>query len=284
MTGRGIGTRVPAVFRVGRPLGRGLAAAGWAAAAAGFALLLGLPVLAILVRSMAGGSLRAALGSPVVLQALTLTAWTSLAATGLAVLLGTPAAYLLARRKFPGQALLDSLIELPLILPPSVAGLGLLMAFGRRGLLGEPLAALGVNLSFTTAAVILAQFFVAAPLYVRAARAGFQAVDPGLETVAHTLGASPWRTFRRVTVPLALPGLLGGLVMCWARALGEFGATILFAGSFPGRTQTMALAVYAALEHDVDAALALAAVLLLVSLLVLVLLRWGTGSRGDAGA
>ncbi|MFO7245641.1 MAG: ABC transporter permease [Bacillota bacterium] len=275
---------MPAVFRVGRPLGRGLAAAGWAAAAAGFALLLGLPVLAILVRSMAGGSLRAALGSPVVLQALTLTAWTSLAATGLAVLLGTPAAYLLARRKFPGQALLDSLIELPLILPPSVAGLGLLMAFGRRGLLGEPLAALGVNLSFTTAAVILAQFFVAAPLYVRAARAGFQAVDPELETVAHTLGASPWRTFRRVTVPLALPGLLGGLVMCWARALGEFGATILFAGSFPGRTQTMALAVYAALEHDVDAALALAAVLLLVSLLVLVLLRWGTGSRGDAGA
>src|SRR5690606_5409554 len=232
----------------------------------------------------AGGSLRAALGSPVVLQALTLTAWTSLAATGLAVLLGTPAAYLLARRKFPGQALLDSLIELPLILPPSVAGLGLLMAFGRRGLLGEPLAALGVNLSFTTAAVILAQLFVAGSLSVRAARAGFQAVDPELETVAHTLGASPWRTFRRVTVPLALPGLLGGLVMCWARALGEFGATILFAGSFPGRTQTMALAIYATLEHDLDAAAALATVLVVLSLAVLVVLRLAVRRWGDAGA
>jgi len=261
-----------------------LSRAGGAAAALFFVLLLGLPVLAILLRSLAGGALPAALGSPVVLQALRLTAGTSLAATGLAALLGTPVAYLLARRAFPGRALLDHLIELPIVLPPAVAGLGLLMAFGRRGLLGAPLAAFGISLSFTTAAVVLAQFFVAAPLFVRAARAGFQAVDRELETVAHTLGASPWRAFWRVTVPIALPSLLSGLVMCWARALGEFGATILFAGSFPGRTQTMALAIYATLEHDLDAAAALATVLVVLSLAVLVVLRLAVRRWGDAGA
>ncbi|HEX6989628.1 MAG TPA: ABC transporter permease [Bacillota bacterium] len=267
-----------------RYLGPALARAAWAGAAFTFVLLLGLPVLAILLRSLASGEFLAALGSPVVVQALRLTAATSLAATGLAALLGTPVAYLLARCPFRGRTLLENVIELPIILPPSVAGLGLLMAFGRRGLVGEPLASMGLTVSFTTAAVILAQFFVAAPLFVRAARAGFAAVDRELETVAHTLGVSSGRTFWRVTVPIAFPSLLSGLVMCWARAIGEFGATILFAGSFPGRTQTMSLAIYAALEHDLEAALAIAAVLVILSFGVLLLLRLAVVRWGEWGA
>ena len=241
-------------------------------AAAGFALFIGLPVVAILARALPGGLL-AALGRPLVLDALRLTALTTLSTLGLAIVLGTPTAYLLARRDFPGRSLLDSLIELPMVLPPAVAGVGLLMAFGRRGLLGPSLEALGLTLSFSTAAVVLAQLFVAGPFYVRAARAGFLAVDRELETVARTLGVSDWATFCRVTVPLAFPGLLGGAVTCWARALGEFGATIMFAGSFPGRTQTMPLAIYAALESDLEAALVLAAIMVVISFAVLVVLR-----------
>jgi molybdate transport system permease protein len=218
----------------------------------------------------------------VVLEALRLSALTTLCSLALALLLGTPAAWLLARRSFRGQALLDSLISLPMVLPPAVAGVGLLMAFGRRGIFGPPLEAVGVTLGFTTAAVVLAQLFVAGPFYVRAARAGFLAVDRELEIVAHTLGVSRWATFWRVTVPVALPSLLGGAVMCWARALGEFGATIMFAGSFQGRTQTMPLAIYAALETDLDAALMLSAILVVLSFLVLMLLRLGVRQLGDA--
>jgi molybdate transport system permease protein len=238
-----------------------------------FTLIIGLPIVAIFARVLPTGALLSGISRPIVLEALRLSALTTLCTLALAIALGTPTAYLLARRRFRGQAIVESMIELPMVLPPAVAGIGLLMAFGRRGLVGEPLSALGITIGFTTAAVVLAEFFVAAPFYVRAARSAFDAVDRELETVSHTLGVSDWATFWRVTVPVAFPSLLGGAVMCWARALGEFGATIMFAGSFLGRTQTMPLAIYAALESDLDAALVLSAILTLVSFVVLILLR-----------
>jgi molybdate transport system permease protein len=165
------------------------------------------------------------------------------------------------------------------VLPPPVAGVALLMTLGRRGLLGPTLAALDVEIGFTTTAVVLAQLFIAAPFYVKAAKHGFEAVDPALEQVAAISGASALQIFRYVTVPLALPSLLGGVVMAWARALGEFGATVMFAGSFEGRTQTMPLAIYAALEGDLDAALVLSATLVVVSFAVLLALRFVVGRR-----
>lgn len=255
--------------RLGPRWGRALAVI----AAALFVAFVALPVVAIFARVLSSASLGSTLARPIVFEALRLSAVTTLSALAFALLIGTPLAYLLARRRFPGQELVDSLIELPMVLPPAVAGIGLLMAFGRRGLVGEPLGALGIGVAFTTVAVILAEAFVSAPFYVRAARSAFLEVDRELEIVSRTLGVSDWATFWRVTVPVAFPSLLGGAVMCWARALGEFGATIMFAGSFPGRTQTMPLAIYAALESDLDAALVLSAILTVVSFAVLVLLR-----------
>jgi molybdate transport system permease protein len=252
------------------------------AAAAGVAALLALPLVALVWRTVETGALPPALGSPAVVAALQLSLATSLASLALALALGTPLAYALARVRFPGRALVDALIEVPVVLPPAVAGIALLMAFGRRGLVGAPLAALGVSVAFTPVAVVLAQCFVAMPLYVRAARAGFAGVDRELERTAHTLGESPLATFRRVTVPLAFPSLLAGAVLCWARALGEFGATIMFAGSLRGRTQTMPLAIYAALETDLGAALALGTILVAVSLLVLALVRLLTHRQAAA--
>jgi molybdate transport system permease protein len=255
-----------------------------ATGAAIFALFIGLPVLAIFLRILPQEQVWQIARRPVVLQSLRLSFETTAVTLLFSIALGTPLAYLLARKSFPGQAFLDSLIELPMVLPPAVAGIGLLMAFGRRGLFGPLLASLGISIGFTTAAVVVAQLFVAAPFYVRAARSGFQGVDRELEHVSHTLGVSHWATFWRVTVPVAFPSLLGGAVMCWARALGEFGATIMFAGSFEGRTQTMPLAIYAALEADLDAALVLSAILVVVSFAVLVALRVLVGNRltGDA--
>lgn len=255
---------------------------GAAAAAAAFALLIALPVVAILDRAAGSGIVADVARRPAVLQALRITALTSGLSLAITGLLGTPFAYLLARRSFPGRALLDSLVELPMVLPPTVAGIGLLMAFGRRGLLGPWLERLGIQLPFTLAAVVLAQVFVAGPFYVRAARSGFQAVDPELELVARTLGVPDRQVFWRVTVPLALPSLLAGLTMAWARALGEFGATIMFAGSLPGRTQTMTVAIYTELERDLDAALAMAALLVGVSFAVLVVLRAVLARGGGA--
>jgi molybdate transport system permease protein len=188
---------------------------------------------------------------------------------------------LLARRDFRGRGVVDTLIDLPMVLPPAVAGIALLVTFGRRGLLGPYLEAAGLSLAFTTAAVVLAQVFVAAPFYIKAATAGFGGVERELEQAAEIDGASPWRVFRYITVPLAWPVLLGGAVMTWARALGEFGATIIFAGNFPGRTQTMPLAIYIGLELDLGVALTLSALLLAVSFGVLFvvkgLLRQRTG-------
>lgn len=245
-----------------------------------FLTVIGLPIVAIFVRVAATGAFGDVLGRPIVVEALRLSLLTATLTLLLTLVLGTPVAYLLARRRFRGHAVLETLIELPMVLPPAVAGIGLLMAFGRRGLLGEPLAGLGVVVGFTTAAAILAEFFVAAPFYVRAARSAFGAVDQELEIVGRTLGVSDWGVFWRVTVPVAFPSLLGGAVMCWARALGEFGATVMFAGSFPGRTQTMPLAIYAALESDLDAALALSAILVIISFGILLILRWAVGRQG----
>ncbi len=251
-------------------------------AAGAFTAFILLPLVAIFARVLPTSALGSTLGRPLVLEALRLSAFTSLFALGLALVIGTPFAYLLARRQFPGKGFIDSIVELPMVLPPAVAGIGLLMAFGRRGLVGAPLDALGLGIAFTTIAVVLAEAFVSAPFYVRAARSAFLDVDQELEIVSRTLGVSDWATFWRVTVPVAFPSLLGGAVMCWARALGEFGATIMFAGSFPGRTQTMPLAIYAALDSDLDAALVLSALLTVVSFVVLIVLRASVRRLGGA--
>jgi molybdate transport system permease protein len=235
-------------------------------------VLLAVPVLMLLWRGLTSEPLRF-LADPTVQAALRLSAWTSSAATLIALILGMPLAYLLARNRFAGRTLLEVLVDLPIVLPPSVAGIALLVAFGRRGLLGGALAPLGVSLPFTSAAVVLAQVFVAAPLFIRAARLGFNAVDAQLEEAAYTEGASQWQLFRHVMFPLTGRALFAGLVLCWARALGEFGATILFAGNLPGRTQTMPLAIFIGFQQDLGIALALASILLIVSGLVLGVLR-----------
>lgn len=242
-----------------------------------FALFFLLPFAGLVWRAVDDPRAREALGDPAVGTALRLSLLTTVCSVALSVLFGTPVAYLLARRRLPGGAALDAFLDLPIVLPPTVAGVALLTAFGRRGLLGEPVEAwTGLALPFTTLAVVVAQTFVAAPLYVRAARAGFEGVDPALEAVARTLGATRAQVFRQVTVPLARGPLLAGLVLCWARALGELGATLIFAGSLPGRTQTLPLAVIAAFEGGplgLSGAVALSLVLLVVALVLLVSLR-----------
>jgi molybdate transport system permease protein len=246
---------------------------GLLAATVPLVLFLVVPLAVLLWRTATLGRLAEYLASPVVAAALRLSLLTTAATVLLAIALGTPIAYLLARYRFPGRALVDTLLDLPMVLPPAVAGVALLMTLGRRGLLGPPLAALDVEIGFTTTAVVLAQLFIAAPFYVKAAKHGFEAVDPALEQVAAISGASALQTFRYVTVPLALPSLLGGVVMAWARALGEFGATIMFAGNFLGITQTMPLAIYAAMERDLGAALVLSSLLVVVSFLVLLAVK-----------
>jgi molybdate transport system permease protein len=236
-------------------------------------LFLVLPLAGLLLRAATVAGLLDVLGRPIVFEALRLSLATTLGVLVLALALGTPLALLLARRRFRGIGVLDSLVDLPIVLPPAVAGLALLLTFGRRGLLGTPLSAIGIELPFTTAAVVLASLFVAAPFYVRAARSGFLAVPPELEEAARVEGASEWQVFRFVTLPVSAPALFGGAILCWARALGEFGATIMFAGQFMGRTQTMPLAIYAALESDLDAAIGLSVLLLAISFGLLVLFR-----------
>lgn len=243
---------------------------------------LALPLLSLLLR-VPVQNLWAHLSLPIVQEALKLSLFTSIASTVAVVVLGLPVAYVLATRDFAGKRLVQVLVELPIVLPPTVAGLGLLLAFGRAGLAGGALRALGVSLPFTTLAVIVAQLFVATPFFISAATAGMREVEPRYRDVAATLRASPMYTFWRVLVPLALPSVVAGAAMGWARALGEFGATITFAGNLMGRTQTMPLAVYTALETDLDAAVTLAVVLLVLSFTVLVGLRlapWGVAIGG----
>jgi molybdate transport system permease protein len=246
----------------------------WLRAAPGVVLGLGLLVLllvpiAALGLSSSPAELWAALAHPLVLPALSLSAWTSTLALLVVVVTGTPLAWMLARARGPWARVIETAVELPIVIPPAVVGIALLLAFGRQGLWGGlPLA-----LPFTPAAVVVAQVVVAAPFYVQSAAAGFRGVDDDLLLVARTLGASPRRAVLRVAVPLALPALINGAALCWARALGEFGATLLFAGSLPGRTQTMPLAIYAALETDVRVATAIALVLAIVAFATLLLAR-----------
>jgi len=244
----------------------------WFLAALALALVLA-PVGVLIARGVTRADIGAALTSPFVRGAVQLSLVTSAVAVLAIVALGTPTAYLLARRRFPGRALVDAVIDVPIVLPPVVGGLALLLLLGRQGPVGGPLSGAGIDVAFTTAAVVLAQMFVAAPFYIRAARAGFESVDQRLEAVSSTLGARPWRTFRRITVPLALPSLAGGAVLAWARALGEFGATIMFAGNVAGRTQTMPLAILEAMEADANAAIAIAVVLAAIALAVLIAFR-----------
>lgn len=243
-------------------------------------LLLALPMLAFLVLPLLALVARIRplvlidnLANDQVVQAVGLSLITAGTSTAAAILFGTPLAYLLARRSFRGHAIIDTLIDLPMVLPPAVAGIALLIAFGRRGLLGQYLDMMGLNIAFTTVAVILAQIFVAAPFYIKAAIAGFAGVARELEQAAEMDGASGWRVFRYITTPLAWPVLFGGAVMTWARALGEFGATIIFAGNYPGRTQTMPLAIYIGLELDLGVALTLSVILLGISFLVLFVVK-----------
>ena len=234
--------------------------------------LLGLPLLALFLRAAGNHFLTDALSSTA-LQALRLSLVTSLISVTISVLIGTPLAYVLARWNFPGRSAVELLVDLPVVLPPSVAGLALLIAFGRQGMIGSLILPLGISLPFTTAAVVIAQMFVSAPLFVRSARVGFAGVDPQLEEAALVEGANQWQMFREVMAPLAGRALISGAMMTWTRALGEFGATILFAGNLPGVTQTMPLAIYLGFERNLDVAVVLSVVLVLVSVLLLVLMK-----------
>jgi molybdate transport system permease protein len=233
------------------------------ALAAALLLLLGLPILALFLRALNVIAERPIMifSQPVIAAAI-LSLGTTAVSVLIIVVLGTPAAYVFARYEFPFKAILNLLIELPIVMPPVVAGLALLMAFGRRGLLGPPLALLGIELPFSSAAVVIAQVFVASPFYIRAAQARFASIPREIEEAASIDGAGSWRILTDVSIPLSWPSLSIGLVLSWARALGEFGATILFAGNLPGRTQTMPLLVYGALERDIHAALWVAIVLI----------------------
>jgi molybdate transport system permease protein len=245
------------------------------------AAFLVLPIVAIFTE-VPLSTLLDQLTSDVALDALRVTLETSLIANALVLALGTPAAYLVARRRFPGRALVITLLELPLVLPPAVAGIGLLVCFGRFGLLGESLSAVGIEVAFTKVAVVMAIAFVAGPFYLRQAIASFEAVDPQLVDAARTLGARPWRVFARVALPLAAGGLAAGAAFSLARGLGEFGATIMFAGSLQGVTQTLSLAVYQAFDVALPVALAISAELIVVSAALLLAIklvpRWASGS------
>ena len=237
-------------------------------------LVLAVPILALLARALLSGSLATAAGLPAVVDALVLSLFTTAASLALTVAFGLPLALVLARRRIRGSALIETAIDLPIVLPPSVAGLALLLLLGRRGLIGEPLAALGIELPFTVAAVVLAQTFVSAPLFIRSARSGLAAVDRNLEDAARVDGASERQVASRVTMPLAAGALAAGLVMAWARSLGEFGATILFAGNVMGRTQTLPLLVYGEFQSgNLDTSIAAAAVLVIAAFGVLAAVR-----------
>jgi molybdate transport system permease protein len=242
-------------------------------------IFIGLPIAAVFLR-VSPSSLVDGLQSPTAQDALVLSLKTTLVALVVIVLVGTPVAYTLARSSFAGRDLITTLLEVPLVMPPAVAGIALLSAFGARGTIGGPL---GLEIPFTTTAVVMAQIFVSSPFYLRQAQATFAALDPRMLEAARASGASPLRAFARIAVPLAAGGLVTGAVLAWARALGEFGATLIFAGSFPKITQTAPLAIYGVLDSDTNDALALSAVLVIVSFAVLVGVRvvsrrWVTNS------
>jgi molybdate transport system permease protein len=277
----GVKSRGKDVLSVRSPRGSDTLAAGLATVA--LALLVGfvsLPLLSLVVWTVDKGAWQA-MASPVAVDALLLSVRTTAITMAILLLVGTPAAYVLARIGFRGSRALNTLIDVPVVLPPSAAGIALLLAFGRLGLVGQYLNVFGITLSFTTAAVVMAEVFVAAPFYIRQAATGFSAVDRKVEEAALVDGASWTTVFFRVTVPLAFPALVAGALTAWARALGEFGATIIFAGSFRGVTQTIPLAIFAEFQRDLDAAVALSVLVLGFAFAVILAVRYlTTGSTG----
>jgi molybdate transport system permease protein len=272
--------------RFSRGLGSGDRLASGLAVAA-LSLLAGfisLPMIALILWTANENAWRA-MATPAAREALLLSIRTTSISMAIIILVGTPAAYVLARAEFPGKKAVDSLIDVPAVLPPAAAGIALLLAFGRLGLVGEYLNAFGITISFTTAAVVIAEVFVASHFYVRQAVVGFAQVRRDVEEAAMVDGAGRFSVFMRVTVPLAFPALLAGAVMAWARALGEFGGTIIFAGSFPGVTQTIPLAIFATRESDFDAAVALSVMVLVFAFAVILAARFLLGQaarfRGD---
>lgn len=250
------------------PVAKGLAV-GALALVVGF---ISLPILSLILWTVSEDSWRA-MASPVARDALILSTQTTAISMFIVVCVGTPAAYVLARTDFPGKRLVEALVDVPAVLPPSAAGIALLLTFGRFGLVGEHLNVFGVTVTFTTAAVVIAQVFVAGHFYVRQAAIGFVGVRRELEEAAAVDGAGRYAVFRRVTVPLALPALVAGAITAWARALGEFGATVIFAGSFPGVTQTIPLAIFAEFQRNIDAAVALSVLVLGFAFVVIFAVR-----------
>jgi molybdate transport system permease protein len=242
-----------------------------------------LPVVAIFVNT-GPGQLISSLGDPTATDALKLSLETSTIAVATIVVVGTPAAFLLATRSFPGKAVVETLLELPLVLPPAVAGIGLLAALGPYGILGGALGDAHIQLVLQTAGVVVALSFVAAPFYLRQAQSGFGAVERSLLDASRTLGVGEAGTFLKVAIPVAFPGLIAGLALAWGRALGEFGATLIFAGSYQGITQTAPLAIYSQFSSNLPAALALAAVLVIVSAALLLSVKIVCGSAALGGA
>jgi molybdate transport system permease protein len=240
-----------------------------------FVAFMGVPLAAMVWRAIDSGELADNITSDFVIDAMRLSAITSTISLALTLFLGTPLAYLLARRNFPGKIFVDLLVDLPIVLPPTVAGVALLVAFGRRGVLGPPLQNLGIELAFTSTAVVLAQTFVSAPYYIRTVKAGIESVDVQFEGVAATLGASPLRIFWRIVLPLCWPSVLAGAILCWARALSELGATLIFAGNFQGRTQTMPLAIIGVFDagRTIELAIALSVILVIAASILLLVLR-----------
>jgi molybdate transport system permease protein len=244
----------------------------WRLTALPMILLFLIPIVMLFTRSTPQELLEN-LSQEGVLQAIGISLKTTLFSLGLILLLGTPLAYLMGRYNFRYKKALDTLIDLPTVLPPSVAGVALLITFGRRGLVGGWLDELGIEVAFSLAAVVIAQIFIAAPFYVRAAALGFAGMDREIEQAAQLDGANRWQIFRFLLLPLSRFALLSGAMMCWARALGEFGATMIFAGNFPGRTQTMPTAIYLGFERDLESALTLSVILVVISFVSLLLIK-----------
>jgi molybdate transport system permease protein len=235
-------------------------------------LLITIPVAMLFTRTSLQ-ELVANIGLRTVFQAIGVSFKTTLVSVGLILLLGTPLAYLMGRYQFRYKKLLDAIIDLPLVLPPSVAGLALLITLGRRGPIGGWLGNYGIEIAFSTVAVVIAQIFIAAPFYVRAASLGFAGVDVEIEQAARIDGASRWQIFRFLILPLSRFALLSGIMMSWARALGEFGATMIFAGNLPGRTQTMPTAIYLGFERNLESALTLSVILVVISFASLLVIK-----------
>ncbi len=244
----------------------------WKLLALPLLLFIAIPIISIFARSTPAAFIEN-LNERQVMQAVMLSLASSSVSTLLTLVFGTPVAYLLAARKFHAYRLIDTLIDIPTVLPPSVAGVALLMAFGRKGVVGVFLAQAGITLPFTFTAVIMAQMFIASPFYIKAAAIGFAGINKELKQAAALDGANRWQVFRYIMLPLSANALLSGCVMTWARALGEFGATIIFAGNYPGRTQTMPLAIYIGFEIDLNVALTLSIVLICFSFLTLTLVK-----------